>query len=189
MRTYCIAQRALLHACSDKEAAYVYTLLIHFAVQQKLTPHCKTTKCQFKKKKKKNPWTSVGLETRYVILIKRQWVQSQSGFWPSSSPNPSCTVSSPVFEISPVLPASQGLKDSRPIGPPCAMAQVVTAFLDIWSPLNRGTYTVSVPCSSLFSSPGPKAGKSIPSFLRRLSKLSEPVPWWIHYCPPSAPLT
>ena len=49
MRTYCIAQGALLHACGDKEAAYVYTLLIHFAAQQKLTPHCKTTKRQLRK--------------------------------------------------------------------------------------------------------------------------------------------
>ena len=54
MRTYWIAQGALLHACVDKEAVYAHILLIHSAVQQKLTPPSKTTKCQLKKKKKKN---------------------------------------------------------------------------------------------------------------------------------------
>ena len=32
--------------CGDKEGIYVYVWLIHFAVQQKLTQHCKATKLQ-----------------------------------------------------------------------------------------------------------------------------------------------
>ena len=48
MRTYCIALETLLSALGDlnekdlqKEGVYVYAWLIHFAVQQKLTQHCK----------------------------------------------------------------------------------------------------------------------------------------------------
>ena len=44
MGTYCIAQGTLLNACGDKEAGYVDILLTHFAIQQKLTTHCKAIK-------------------------------------------------------------------------------------------------------------------------------------------------
>ena len=37
---------------SKKEGIYVYVPLIHFAVQHKLTQHCKATILQLKKKKK-----------------------------------------------------------------------------------------------------------------------------------------
>ena len=37
---------------SKEEGIYVHMWLIHFAVQQKLTQHCKATRLQFKKKKK-----------------------------------------------------------------------------------------------------------------------------------------
>ena len=37
---------------SKEEGIYVHMWLIHFAVQQKLTQHCKATILQFKKKKK-----------------------------------------------------------------------------------------------------------------------------------------
>ena len=40
MRTYCIAQGTLF---SDKEGIYKYIWLIHVAVHQKLTEHCKAT--------------------------------------------------------------------------------------------------------------------------------------------------
>ena len=36
---------------SKEEGMYVHMWLIHFAVQQKLTQHCKATVLQFKKKK------------------------------------------------------------------------------------------------------------------------------------------
>ena len=36
---------------SKEEGMYVHMWLIHFAVQQKLTQHCKATVLQFKKKR------------------------------------------------------------------------------------------------------------------------------------------
>ena len=42
-----------------REGIYVYTWLIHFAVQKKLTQHCKASIFQFKKKKKKMPNTGL----------------------------------------------------------------------------------------------------------------------------------
>ena len=50
MRAYCIAQGTLLNAHGDlngkeiqKDGIYVYIWLMHFAVQKKITQHCKAT--------------------------------------------------------------------------------------------------------------------------------------------------
>ena len=61
----CIAGSSAPQLCDDpdgwdeaaaervkREGLHVYTELIHFVVQQKLTPHCKTTLPQLKKKNK-----------------------------------------------------------------------------------------------------------------------------------------
>ena len=50
MKAYCIAQGTLLNAHGDlngkeiqKDGIYVYIWLMHFAVQKKITQHCKAT--------------------------------------------------------------------------------------------------------------------------------------------------
>lgn len=56
MRTYCITREIYPTLCDDlngkkikKEGIYVHKQLIHYAVQQKLTQHCKATTLQFLK--------------------------------------------------------------------------------------------------------------------------------------------
>ena len=46
MRTELQDRELYTRLCGDKEAMYVYVHLVHFALQQKLTRHCKATKLQ-----------------------------------------------------------------------------------------------------------------------------------------------
>ena len=80
MRTDCIAQGTLLNALwwpkgeenPQKEGICVYTSLIHFAVQQKVTQHCKAAILQFKKEEECCFWTSIFL--RLCRQARKNWV-------------------------------------------------------------------------------------------------------------------
>ena len=74
MGTYCIAQRMLFNGLCDlngkskKKGMSVYVWLIHFAIQQNLTQHCKVTIFQYKLAKSKTK-----LNNEYIMSLRVHW--------------------------------------------------------------------------------------------------------------------